>query len=233
LRRPRPVLGWPWVVGAVVFASLAAPPLLSGQASVAGYIKLDDSAIWLGLIAHLMEHGRDIGMVPPSTFQLDLVNWIGNAYPVGAFMPVGVTAKLTGQDYANAYQPVICVLGAIGALGLYGCVRELVERRGLAALAAIGGAHASLYVGYAQWGSIKEIAAVALIPALIGPGVAARNARGVLLGRGRGRWRRRSVPWRSWRCALSQRSRCSRRMRSRQRRGHPPTRRTSGSCSRR
>jgi hypothetical protein len=181
LNRPRPEWGWPWVVGLAVFASLAAPSVLSGQASVAGYIKLDDSAIWLGLIAHLMEHGRDIAGVPPSTFQLDLVNWIGNAYPVGGFMPVGVTAKLTGQDYANTYQPVISTLGAIGALGLYGCVRELVQRPGLAAVAAIGGAHASLFAGYAQWGSVKEIAAVALIPALIGPGVAGRNARAVLL----------------------------------------------------
>ena len=160
----------PWAALAAVFGYLlvAGPSLLSGQASIAGYIKLDDSAIWLGLIAHVMEHGRDISMVPHSTFQLDLVNWLDQGYPIGTFTPVGVAAKLTGQDYANVYQPAIGVYVALGALGLYGIAREFVGRAWGACAVAVVAVQASLFYGYAEWGSIKEIAALALLVALIG-----------------------------------------------------------------
>ncbi|MEJ7893773.1 MAG: hypothetical protein WKF94_14160 [Solirubrobacteraceae bacterium] len=154
------------VVVAVV-ALLAWPSLLSGQASVAGYIKLDDSAIWLGLIAHLMEHGRDIEGVMPSTFQRDLELWLGQGYPVGTFTPVGVTARLTFQDLSNVYQPVICVYGALFALGLYGVVREVVRSSALAGAVAFLGVQASLFAGYVWWGSIKEICVAALLPLFV------------------------------------------------------------------
>ena len=163
------------------FALAAWPSVGSGQASVAGYIKLDDSAIWLGLIAHVMEHGRHIADVPPSTFELDLRYWIGTGYPVGTFLPVGVAAKLSGQDYANAYQPVLAVTVAIFALGAYGCVRELVSKP-LACGAAVVAAQASLFAGYVQWGGVKEVTLVALLPPLaafaVGRGVALRRAGG-------------------------------------------------------
>lgn len=167
---PRLRAALPWAAGAAVFgyALIAAPSLLSGQGSIAGYIKLDDSAIWLGLIAHVMEHGRDISMVPRSTFQLDLVNWLAQGYPVGTFTPVGVAARLTGQDYANAYQPVIGVYVAFGALGIYGIVRDFVRHRWAAAAVAVIAVQASLFYGYAEWGSIKEIAALALLVTLVG-----------------------------------------------------------------
>lgn len=157
----------PVILFTAIFAVFAWPSVMSGQASVAGYIKLDDSAIWLGLIAHLMEHGRDIAGVPPSTFQLDLEGWLGQGYPVGTFTPVGVTAKLAFQDYANVYQPVICVYAAIFGLGLFGVVRELVRSPWLAAAAAFVGVQASLFVGYAWWGSIKEICVAALLPLFV------------------------------------------------------------------
>jgi hypothetical protein len=170
---------WPVVVVVTVYALLAWPSLLSTQASVAGYIKLDDSAIWLGLIAHLMEHGRAIDFVPPSTFQLDLDQWLGQGYPVGTFTPVGVTAKLTFQDYANVYQAVICVYAALFALGLYGIVRSLVRAPALAAAAAVAATQASLFAGYVWWGSIKEICVAVLLPLFVL--VASAGVRALLL----------------------------------------------------
>ncbi len=167
LRGLSPQSKWAVGCGLGAYLLLAWPSVGSGQASVAGYIKLDDSAIWLGLIAHVMEHGRDISGVPPSTYQLDLVNWLSHGYPIGAFTPVGVTARLSGQDYANVYQPVIAVYGAIAALGLSALVKPLVGGPGRAALCGLVAVQASLFYGYAQWGSIKEIAAVALIPAVL------------------------------------------------------------------
>lgn len=163
----RRVSAWPVAVLLGTFALLAWPSLLSTQASIAGYIKLDDSAIWLGLIAHLMEHGREIGFVPPSTFQLDLDQWLGQGYPVGTFTPVGVVAKLTFQDYANVYQPVICVYAGLFAVGLYGVVRGLVRSRALAAAAAVLATQASLFAGYVWWGSIKEICVALLLPLFV------------------------------------------------------------------
>lgn len=159
---------WPAVAAVAGFALVAWPSLLSGQASIAGYTKLDDSAIWLGLIDQVMANGRDTADVPPSTYQLLMRFWLDTGYPVGSFTPVGVTARLTGQDIANAYQPVIAVYTAVLALGLYGCVRRMVSGRTLAAACAVVGVQASMLAGFAQWGAVKEIAAAALIPALAG-----------------------------------------------------------------
>lgn len=164
---PRPrVDRWLVTVAGLAFVLAAWPSVGSGQGSVAGYIKLDDSAIWLGLIAHVMEHGRHIADVPPSTFSLDLKYWIGTGYPVGTFLPVGVAARLTGQDYANAYQPVLAVYVAIFALGAYGCVLQALRARWMACVAALVGAQASLFAGYVQWGAVKEACLVALLPVL-------------------------------------------------------------------
>ena len=43
-----------------VFAVYAAPIVLSGQATFAGYIKLDDTATWMALTDRIMEHGRSL-----------------------------------------------------------------------------------------------------------------------------------------------------------------------------
>ena len=82
-------------------------------------------------------------------------------------MPVGVTAKLSFQDLSNVYQPVISVYAGIFAVGLYGVVRELVRSRWLAAGVALVAVQASLFVGYAWWGSIKEICVAALLPVFV------------------------------------------------------------------
>ena len=157
----------PVLVLVAVYALLAWPSLMSGQASIAGYIKLDDSAIWLGLIAHLMEHGREIGGVPPSTFQLDLDQWLGQGYPVGTFTPVGVVARLTFQDLANVYQPVICVYAGLFAVGVFGVARTLVRSRWLAAGVGVVATQASLFAGYVWWGSVKEICIAVLLPLFV------------------------------------------------------------------
>ena len=159
---------WPWVFALAVasYAVYAAPSLLSGQGSIAGYVRLDDSAIWLATIDRAMEHGRNLASVPLGSYLRTLEYWLGSEYPLGGFLALGVTAKLSGQDVANAYQPVIAVVAAMLALGMYGCVRPLVASRAFAAGAAFVAVQASLLFGYTQWGGIKEISAVALLPPL-------------------------------------------------------------------
>ena len=67
---------WPdaWLVaaGAGVFAVYAAPIVLSGEATFAGYIKLDDTATWLTLTDRVMEHGRDLDGLAPSSYEATL-----------------------------------------------------------------------------------------------------------------------------------------------------------------
>jgi hypothetical protein len=164
-RDDRLAAAWPWAagLGVAAFALYAAPSLLSGQGSIAGYELLDDSALWLATVDRVLEHGRDIAGVPPGSYELTLRFWLGSGYPVGGFLPLGVSARLTGQDLANAYGPVVATMAAIGALGMAGLIRSIVPSRAWAAAAALVAVQASLLLGYAQWGGIKEVCAASLL----------------------------------------------------------------------
>lgn len=59
-----PATRWALGCAALAAAIAAAPSLLSGQGSVLGYIKLDDTVIWLALIERFMDHGRDLAGLP-------------------------------------------------------------------------------------------------------------------------------------------------------------------------
>lgn len=172
-------LGRPWAdsrlgrtalapIGAAVltYVVFAAPSLLTGQASVAGYVKLDDTPTWLAQTAYVLEHGRDTSDLPVSSYGRTIGAWLGGGYPVGAFLPLGAGARLAGQDPAGAYQAVIAFLAALLALGLFAVAGPFCGNRRAALLAGFLGAQASLFYGYAQWGGIKEAAAAALLPPL-------------------------------------------------------------------
>src|SRR5919108_834225 len=60
-----------WAVGSalVVFALFAAPVVLSGEATFAGYIKLDDTATFLALTDRAIEHGRSLEGLAPSSYE--------------------------------------------------------------------------------------------------------------------------------------------------------------------
>ncbi len=99
-----------------VFAVFAAPIVLSGGATIAGYIELDDSATWLALTDRVMEHGRDLGGLEPSTYEATLAFNLGDGYPVGAFLPFGVAAALVDTDLAWLIQPYIAFLAVLLSL---------------------------------------------------------------------------------------------------------------------
>jgi NAD(P)-dependent dehydrogenase (short-subunit alcohol dehydrogenase family) len=60
-----------WAAGSAlaVFAVFAAPIVLSGSATFAGYITLDDTASFLAMTDRVMGHGRDLAGLAPSTYQ--------------------------------------------------------------------------------------------------------------------------------------------------------------------
>jgi hypothetical protein len=159
----------PWAVGAAsaVFAVFAAPIVLSGRATFAGYIKLDDTATYLAMTDRVMEHGRSLVGLAPSTYEATLATTLAIGYPTGSLMPLGLGHQLLSYDSAWLYQPYLAVLAALLALTLYALLERVIPSRPLRAVAAFIAAQPALLYGYALWGGIKELAG-ALLLALIG-----------------------------------------------------------------
>ena len=164
-RRPAWPDPWPFVAAAVTFAILAAPIVLSGQATVAGFIKLDDTATWLAFTDRVVDHGRDLDGLPWSTYEATLRLNLGEGYPIGAFIPLGIGSKLLATDPAWLIQPYMASLGAMLSLALWALATPLAASPRLRAVAAGTGSISALLVGYYLWGGVKEMAAAALIAA--------------------------------------------------------------------
>jgi hypothetical protein len=158
----------PWAVLAplLVFAAYAAPVVLAGEATFTGYIKLDDTATWFALTDRVMEHGRSLEGLPPSTYEATLAFNLADGYPIGAFLPLGVGRALVGQDVAWVFQPFLAFCAAMLAAALY-VLAGTVMRPGIARmLTAVLAAQPALLFGYVLWGGVKEIVAAALIASL-------------------------------------------------------------------
>ena len=151
---------------AAVYVVYALPIVASGDATFAGYIKLDDTATWLAFTEQVMERGRDLGGLAPSTFERTLNLNIEAGYPLLGFVPFGVGARATGLELAWVFQPFMALLAAFMALALYEVAKSMVDRRWVAALIAAVAGQAALLYGYSLWGGIKEIEVALLLPAL-------------------------------------------------------------------
>ncbi len=148
---------------AAVFAVYAAPIVASGDPTLAGFIKLDDTATWLTFTDHIMELGRDLSGLGGSTYQRTLEVNVGEGYPIGAFVPFGVGVQLFGVDAAWLIQPYMAVLALVFALSAWSLTGLVVASPwARAAVVAIASQPALLF-GYYLWGGVKEIAAAALI----------------------------------------------------------------------
>jgi hypothetical protein len=166
--------GWAIAAALAVFLVYGAPVVLSGDPTFTGYIKLDDTATWMTFVDQMMDNGRDLSGLDPSTYQTTLQVNLPNGYPVGAFLPLGVGAQLTGTDVAWLVQPFMATMAALLALCLYWIAAPLLASRPLRALVAFGASQSSLLFAYSLWGGVKEVAvavAIALLAALA-PGVA-------------------------------------------------------------
>ena len=163
----RPTVTPAAIAALVVFAVYGAPIVLSGGATWAGYIKLDDTATFLALVDQALVHGRTIAGLPPSTYQDALSHYLTTGYPLGSFLPLGLGHALLGQDVAWLTDPWMATMGAMLALALAEAVgRALPEqpRWQAAAIAALAAQPALLYAYY-LWGGMKEMAGAFLIAA--------------------------------------------------------------------
>src|SRR5215472_12422303 len=78
---------WASICAVATFAFYAAPIVLSGQATFAGYITLDDAATYLAVTDRVMNHGRTLSGLAPSTYQQVLTDIFTSGYPLGSLMP--------------------------------------------------------------------------------------------------------------------------------------------------
>jgi hypothetical protein len=179
----RRVDGWAVAAASVAFAAYAAPIVLSGQATFAGYIKLDDDSSLLAVTDRAMEHGRSLAGLPPSTYLRVLQTLLAQGYPLATFMPLGVGRALVGGDGLWLYQPCLAFMAAMLALSLYHLCARLISARWLRAVVAFVAAQSALLYGYALWGGIKELGtawAVPLLVALVPAAVRAERLRQLL-----------------------------------------------------
>jgi hypothetical protein len=161
--RTRRIDPWPVAAAAAVFAVYAAPIVLTGSATFAGYVTLDDTATWLALADRAVEHGRTLSGLAPSTYHQVLDDYFGSGYPLGGFVVLGIGGNLSGQDVAWLFQPTIAFLGAMLALAIYALCGRLVRSRPLRAAVAFVAAQPALLFAYALWSGLKELAAAAII----------------------------------------------------------------------
>ncbi len=162
-RRTEQLEWWPVGVAVAVFAVYAAPVVLSGQATFAGYITLDDTASFLAMTDRVMDHGRDLAGLAPSTYQRVLDVNLAHGYPLGSFLPLGVGHKLLLQDSAWLFQPYLAFLGAALSLCLWSLARPFFRSSWVRGLAVFVAAQPALLYGYSLWSGVKELAAAVLV----------------------------------------------------------------------
>lgn len=158
--RPDP---WPTAAAIAVFVVFGAPVFLSGDPTFPGFIKLDDTATWFTLTDRVMEHGRSLEGLGPSTYRATLDFNLADGYPVGVFIPFGSAQKLVGGDLAWVFQPYVSFLAAMLALSLWQILGSVLRRPEPRAFAVFIAAQPALLIGYSLWGGVKEIAAAAFI----------------------------------------------------------------------
>ena len=151
-RRPDP---WPLAAAAAVYLAYGLPVLASGRATFTGYVKLDDTATFLAITDRVLDHGRSVVGLAPSSYEATLDVTIAHGYPLGSVLPLGIGQKLVGTDAAWLYQPWLAFCAAMLALALYELARPLVARAAVRALVAAVAAQSALLYGFAAWGGVK------------------------------------------------------------------------------
>jgi hypothetical protein len=142
--------------GFVVFAVYAAPVVLSGTATWAGWVKLDDGGSFLAFI----DAAFSSGLVPPShptTSYEVLISLKFPGYSIGSFVPLGVVQHLVQIDGAWLIQPYMATLAGLLAAELCGVIRSAGGGKRASAAAAVVASCSALLYGYALWGGVKEM----------------------------------------------------------------------------
>jgi hypothetical protein len=160
----RPPVRWgPLIPALGVYLVYLAPVLFSGDPTFTGFIKLDDTATWMGMTDQVLKTGHAISSLPLSTYEAMLGAYLRGGEPVGSLLPWGIAHQIVGQDLAWEFQPYLAFLGAMMALAAWTIARPFVRSTAVRGLVAFVAAQAALIYGYSLWGGIKEVAAALLV----------------------------------------------------------------------
>ncbi len=158
---------WMLAVGLSVFVVLAAPVVLSGNATFLGYFVLNDASVHFALINQLLAHGRDLSSVPPSALSAVLQSYVSTNYPIGSQVALGAVRPLVAQNVAWIFQPYIAVILSLGAVALYQLLDGVVRSRPLRALCAFIAAQPGLVYAFYLEASIKELTTTWILTLLV------------------------------------------------------------------
>ncbi|MFN0153600.1 MAG: hypothetical protein ACKVUT_04410 [Gaiella sp.] len=155
-----------WIAAAAALVTVLLygwPVLAAGDPTFAGYVKLDDTATFLAFADHVLDHGRDLSHLPPSTYEATLAVNVANGYPLGSILPLAVGSRLIGVDPAWVWQPYISFGAGLLTFSLFALARPLLGSRWWSAAVAVVGSQSALLLGYALWGGVKEVVAASLL----------------------------------------------------------------------
>jgi len=172
--RPEP---WLFVSIGLLFALLAAPVVLSGSPSFAGYLALPDTSHQIALSDQFAHHGPDWMVLPEGANKATMIKYVTSSYPVSAQAALGVTAPLGVIDLAWLYQPFLAFTILMLGLAFWSLSAPLLAHRRQAAVVTFTAAQSALLIGNYLTGSIKEIATAAVLVtliALVAAGIAER-----------------------------------------------------------
>ncbi|UUY04115.1 hypothetical protein LRS13_00885 [Svornostia abyssi] len=155
----------PLAVLPVVFVLAAAPVVASGSATFAGYTQLGDTAVQM-LGAEALATVDSSSESESSSELVTRAYFVGSGYPSGALTAMAPFSKLLAQDVAWTYQPFLALGVVMLAAGLLRLSRELPLSDPLQVVVAFVATQPGLLVAYYLQGSIKEVVAAALLPAL-------------------------------------------------------------------
>lgn len=162
----RAVDRWTWAGALAGCAILAAPFVLSGQATFGGYSTLGDTAIQMLGAEILPELGRTTDGLPPSTVTAALDGYFaGNGYPSGAQAAVGILTRTLHGDIFGTYTAFLAVLAGGAGIAVGEMMRGLRAPGAVRAVAVGVAVAAPLVASYTWQGSIKEIATIAFVGA--------------------------------------------------------------------
>ena len=166
LRALRPDL---WILAAAlgVFIIFAAPVLASGEPSLTGYLALPDTGHQLALAQLLTDRGPDWQSLREGSTYEGLAPYLIGHYPVAAQALLGVTAPLGIIDLAWLYQPLLSFMALLLFLALAALAAPVLRHGWQRALVPFAAAQPALVYAYAQQGSIKEMAIVAVTGCLV------------------------------------------------------------------
>jgi hypothetical protein len=157
---PRPSA--PEAVAALgVFLVYAVPVVASGEATIAGYTKLEDGSTFLALTEGALHAGRGGDWFGGSSY---LAFFATGQYPVGSLLPFGIGGQLVGEEIAWLFQPYLALLAGMLALALQPLCKPVIKSPWRRAFVAFVAAQAALLFGFAMWGGIKELTAAVLLP---------------------------------------------------------------------